>query len=72
MTIFHSDNYIEFLKRVTPNLLENYHVPGLGGNQFYSMVRSNGCGKDSDFYAISDKDLSLKSEKTSAHGSKVF
>ena len=57
MTMFHSDNYIEFLKRVTPNLLENNQVPGLGGNQISSMARSSGCGKDSDFNAISDKGL---------------
>lgn len=59
MTMFHSDNYIEFLKRVTPNLLENNQVPGLGNQRQGLPMRTmmdTGCGKESDFNAaISDK-----------------
>ena len=33
MTVFHSQNYIEHLKRVAPNLLENNGQIGSGGQQ---------------------------------------
>lgn len=41
MTLFHSDNYIQFLKRVTPNLLE--HNNGRGEN--YKTKPQHACGK---------------------------